>query len=62
MSLDPFVLLRVDHGEVAGVSASVDQAEQAVVTVQSQGVYLYNVREAEGRISKFWVELRIRFS
>lgn len=45
MSLDAFVLLRVDNREVAGVAPSVINAEQAIVTVQSQGVFLYNVRE-----------------
>ena len=44
MSIENFVLLRLDKGEVAGIAPSVNHAEQAVVTVQSQGVYLYNVR------------------
>lgn len=44
MSVESFVLLRVDNREVTGVAPSVHNAEQAIVTVQSQGVYLYNVR------------------
>jgi len=46
MSVEQFVLLRVDNREVCGVSPCVNDVEQVIVTVQSQGVYLYNVREA----------------
>lgn len=44
MSVEQFVLLRVDNREVCGISPCVNNVEQAIVTVQSQGVYLYNVR------------------
>ena len=44
MSVESFVLLRVENREVTGVAPSVLNPEQAIVTVQSQGVYMYNVR------------------
>jgi len=44
MEVDNFVLLNVENKQVVGITPSLAASEQVLVTVQSQAVYLYDVR------------------
>lgn len=44
MEAESFVLLSVENREILGVEPSHSNPEAAIVTVQNQGVYIYDVR------------------
>jgi hypothetical protein len=46
MEAESFVLLSVENREILGVEPSHLNPEAAIVTVQNQGVYIYDVRRA----------------